>query len=395
MTLHLNWWKHRARSPGNWTIKHGDISETMTSYQVAEWLRKGIAAAQAGDTQQAYELLLKVVDVDEHNEQAWLWLSSVVESDADREVCLDNVLAINPDNTLAKTGLVHLHTKPAQPPAPPEGAASTPPPQPDPAVTFPAPPAKPGAEETDWWDQPQSIETASVHDTAGAASQSTTPSTVVEQTQVETELAQPQPRRPRRRVQISARRLAIITLLLLGVLAASVAVIAVTRTGVFDPHINEYADVMRPLLAEYDAWWEGTQGRLVEELNRLCGADADGWRNRDVLLSCSSIPSVDCALLAAHCGGDVEEMRERVDELAREAQRTGEALLAHFNRVSPPDDITLSHTRFLVCLQEQVTQAGQVSGLARGEPLSDPVTPPACQMFSSAEAEVRAHVNGG
>ncbi len=60
----------------------------MTSYQVAEWLRKGIAAAQAGDAQQAYEWLLKVVDVDEHNEQAWLWLSSVVESDGDREVCL-------------------------------------------------------------------------------------------------------------------------------------------------------------------------------------------------------------------------------------------------------------------------------------------------------------------
>jgi len=74
----------------------------MTSYQVAEWLRQGIAAAQAGDADRASELLMRVVDVDEYNEQAWLWLSSVVDSDTDREVCLENVLAINPDNKLAK-----------------------------------------------------------------------------------------------------------------------------------------------------------------------------------------------------------------------------------------------------------------------------------------------------
>ena len=43
----------------------------MTSFQVAQWLRQGIAAAQAGDAKKAYDLLLKVVDVDEYNEQAW------------------------------------------------------------------------------------------------------------------------------------------------------------------------------------------------------------------------------------------------------------------------------------------------------------------------------------
>ena len=118
----------------------------MPSDQVEQWLRQGIAAAKAGDMQRAYEVLLRVVDVDEYNEQAWLWLSSVVQSDADREVCLENVLAINPENKLAKAGLVHLHAR-TTPPVPLEPEAK---------VT-PKPPAAEGAPR-DWWDQAQPAE---------------------------------------------------------------------------------------------------------------------------------------------------------------------------------------------------------------------------------------------
>lgn len=358
----------------------------MTSYQVAEWLRKGIAAAQAGDTQRAYELLLKVVDIDEYNEQAWLWLSSVVETDADREVCLENVLAINADNKLAKAGLVHLRNKAAQPPPPP--AESEPPKPPELESAAPAAQATTDVAGTDWWDQPQTAEPAAERDDSWVDDLLTSSA----QAQIDAAWAQPQPRRAWRRPRVSLRRLAIAVLFLLGLLAASVAVIAFMQLGIFDPTKRAYADAMEPLLAKYDAWWEGPQGALVKELSSFCGPGADGWRNEDILHACSSTPSVDCALLAAHCRADVGAMREKVEELSHEVQETGDALLSDFSTISPPDDIALSHAHFLACLQARVAEAGRVVELARGEPLANPDHLPACQIFVSAEAEVRAYV---
>jgi tetratricopeptide (TPR) repeat protein len=78
------------------------------STQVAELLRRGITAAQAGRREEARQLLLHVVELDERNERAWLWLSGVVDSRDDRRVCLENVLAINPGNPHARQGLRHL-----------------------------------------------------------------------------------------------------------------------------------------------------------------------------------------------------------------------------------------------------------------------------------------------
>lgn len=86
------------------------------STQVVELLRAGIAAARGGRIQEARQALLRVTELDERNEHAWLWLSGVVESLEDRRVCLENVLAINPDNPYAQRGL-HLLDQQA-PPAP-------------------------------------------------------------------------------------------------------------------------------------------------------------------------------------------------------------------------------------------------------------------------------------
>ena len=85
------------------------------SAQVAELLRAGIAAARDGRTQEARQALLQVTELDERNEHAWLWLSGVVESFEDRRTCLENVLAINPDNPYAQRGL-HLLDQQAPPP---------------------------------------------------------------------------------------------------------------------------------------------------------------------------------------------------------------------------------------------------------------------------------------
>jgi hypothetical protein len=101
---------------------------------------------------------------------------------------------------------------------------------------------------------------------------------------------------------------------------------------------------------------------------------------------------VDCAALVSHCGSDIEAMQKRLVELAQEAQQGGKALLAAFADVAPPEEIASAHNRFLACLQTRVADAGRVAGLARGEPMTDPDYPPACQMFSYAEAQVQAFI---
>jgi tetratricopeptide (TPR) repeat protein len=60
---------------------------------------------RAGNKAEAETLLLRVVAADETHEQAWLWLSGAVQTDEDRRVCLENVLALNPDNAAARQGL--------------------------------------------------------------------------------------------------------------------------------------------------------------------------------------------------------------------------------------------------------------------------------------------------
>ena len=74
-------------------------------FGVGEWLRDGIAAAKAGRNEQARDLLLRVIEENDRSEQAWLWLSGVVDSEEDRLVCLENVITLNPDNVQARAGI--------------------------------------------------------------------------------------------------------------------------------------------------------------------------------------------------------------------------------------------------------------------------------------------------
>jgi len=71
----------------------------------SDLLQQGIASARAGQREQARNILMQVVELDEQNESAWLWLSGVVDSDDDKAVALENVLALNPNNEWAKRGL--------------------------------------------------------------------------------------------------------------------------------------------------------------------------------------------------------------------------------------------------------------------------------------------------
>ena len=80
----------------------------MDQSQIDALLRQGIAAAKAGQTEQARQILLRVVELDETNVQGWLWLSSVVVDPAEKFTCLHNVLTLDPDNRPAQLGLARL-----------------------------------------------------------------------------------------------------------------------------------------------------------------------------------------------------------------------------------------------------------------------------------------------
>lgn len=68
-------------------------------------LAQGIRAAEAGEKAKAHKLFTDVVMRDEQNVDAWLWLSRVVDNAEDREICYENILTEDPENTIARDGL--------------------------------------------------------------------------------------------------------------------------------------------------------------------------------------------------------------------------------------------------------------------------------------------------
>lgn len=77
-------------------------------------LDEAIGAAKSGDRIKAKDKLTRYLRYDQKNEHAWLWMSSVVESDRERIFCLTNVLKLNPNNKTAKRGLALLGALPAE-----------------------------------------------------------------------------------------------------------------------------------------------------------------------------------------------------------------------------------------------------------------------------------------
>ncbi len=71
-------------------------------------LDDAIEAIRTGNTELGRQILEEILEEEENNEEVWLWLSSVVDTDEDREICLENVLALNPDNVVAQRGLEAL-----------------------------------------------------------------------------------------------------------------------------------------------------------------------------------------------------------------------------------------------------------------------------------------------
>ncbi len=145
----------------------------MTS-DSAELLQQGIAAARSGQKETARLLLMRALDRDERNVAAWLWLSGVMDSLDDRQLCLENVLTLDPDNQAARRGLDWIREqreqsvyvpplisesqsrRTATPLTPAAAMLYGPPKEPEPEPLQPEPPVESVTQLGDEWGTPQS-----------------------------------------------------------------------------------------------------------------------------------------------------------------------------------------------------------------------------------------------
>jgi len=76
-------------------------------------LEQGIIALKQGDKLKARHYFEQVLQADDKNERAWLWLSETGQSLAEQIDCVERVLAINPHNATAQRALEALKQRQA------------------------------------------------------------------------------------------------------------------------------------------------------------------------------------------------------------------------------------------------------------------------------------------
>ncbi len=77
----------------------------MEQSRIRLLMREAIASVKSGNKEWARECLSRVLRADPRNEEAWLWLSAVLETTAEKRYCLEKVLSLNPNNLQAQDGL--------------------------------------------------------------------------------------------------------------------------------------------------------------------------------------------------------------------------------------------------------------------------------------------------
>ena len=75
---------------------------------MSDKLQQAIDMIKSGNRETGGHLLAEVLKVNSDDEDAWLWMSIVTESDIYRRNCLKEVLRINPNNQQAKKDLENL-----------------------------------------------------------------------------------------------------------------------------------------------------------------------------------------------------------------------------------------------------------------------------------------------
>ncbi len=77
-------------------------------------VKQAVAAFKAGRKAEARSILEGVVEQNEGHADAWLYLSALVDSLEEQEICLENVLALDPNSEKAKKGLETVRQKIAE-----------------------------------------------------------------------------------------------------------------------------------------------------------------------------------------------------------------------------------------------------------------------------------------
>lgn len=125
-----------------------EIAVQANSSEAARLCQRGIAAARGGQKRVAAGLLTRSLQLDPHNERAWLWLSGVLDDPRQQAFCLNAAVKINPQNEHALRGLRVLEERNLLRGAAPEAAPGLSMPS-EAAPAEAAGPAKPQGEA--WW----------------------------------------------------------------------------------------------------------------------------------------------------------------------------------------------------------------------------------------------------
>jgi len=129
----------------------------MNPVEIQLSLQTAITLIRQGQKEQGRDLLLQIVESDEQNEIAWLWLSAVVDSLDDQITALENVIALNPNNSSAQRGLAQLHAQQAAT-APPIEDVPLSEPEVTPVSPLPDTPREADTDQTpdsNWTDTPE------------------------------------------------------------------------------------------------------------------------------------------------------------------------------------------------------------------------------------------------
>jgi len=96
------------QQPPVYNLPEDQSSTLVSSRHPDNALRDAIMAARIGNRDQALVLLLQAAELEPRNEEAWLWLARLVDTDVQRIECLHHVLEINPGNRAAQQDLARL-----------------------------------------------------------------------------------------------------------------------------------------------------------------------------------------------------------------------------------------------------------------------------------------------
>jgi len=93
------------------------------SSAINQLVEEAITAYKDGNKTHASELIAQALKQDPNNKKALLWLSGIVKTDGERLFCLKRILAIEPQNEIARQGLTLIPpgTTPIQPSLPRDG----------------------------------------------------------------------------------------------------------------------------------------------------------------------------------------------------------------------------------------------------------------------------------